>query len=54
LTAVARPETVLVNTELAGELAGDTAYTLKVLRPVSVRGYSRLRPVLLRRGRGAG
>ncbi|MFJ3846785.1 adenylate/guanylate cyclase domain-containing protein [Streptomyces albidoflavus] len=53
LTAVARPETVLVNTELAGELAGDTSYTLKVLRPVSVRGYSRLRPVLLRRGRTA-
>ncbi|CAM5372489.1 adenylate cyclase regulatory domain-containing protein [Streptomyces diastaticus] len=53
LTAVARPDTVLVNTELAGELAGATAYTLKVLRPVSVRGYSRLRPVLLRRGRGA-
>ncbi|WP_345618071.1 adenylate/guanylate cyclase domain-containing protein [Streptomyces ziwulingensis] len=48
LTAVARPGTVLANTALAGELAGMAAYELKVLRPVSVRGYSRLRPVLLR------
>ncbi|WP_353940939.1 adenylate/guanylate cyclase domain-containing protein [Streptomyces sp. HUAS MG91] len=48
LTAVARPDTVLVNTALAGELSGQDAYELKVLRPVSVRGYSRLRPVLLR------
>ncbi|MFE7575370.1 adenylate cyclase regulatory domain-containing protein [Streptomyces sp. NPDC057521] len=51
LTAVARPASVLVNTALAGELAGMAAYTLRPLRPVSVRGYSRLRPVLLRRGR---
>ncbi|MGQ4490270.1 adenylate/guanylate cyclase domain-containing protein [Streptomyces sp. 372A] len=50
LTAVARPASVLVNTALAGELAGAAAYTLRPLRPVSVRGYSRLRPVLLRRG----
>ncbi|TRV80792.1 adenylate/guanylate cyclase domain-containing protein [Streptomyces sp. 130] len=49
LTAVARPASVLVNTALAGELAGTAAYTLRPLRPVSVRGYSRLRPVLLRR-----
>ncbi|MET9494456.1 adenylate cyclase regulatory domain-containing protein [Streptomyces sp. NPDC006552] len=48
LTAVARPDTVLVDTAFAGELAGTAAYDLKVLRPVSVRGYSRLRPVLLR------
>ncbi|MFE5896059.1 adenylate/guanylate cyclase domain-containing protein [Streptomyces sp. NPDC056488] len=51
LTAVARPDTVLVDTAFAGELAGTTAYDLKVLRPVSVRGYSRLRPVLLRPAR---
>ncbi|MDF0375977.1 adenylate cyclase regulatory domain-containing protein [Streptomyces sp. NPDC000971] len=51
LTAVARPDTVLVDTAFAGELAGTTSYTLKVLRPVSVRGYSRLRPVLLRSAR---
>ncbi|MFC8225206.1 adenylate/guanylate cyclase domain-containing protein [Streptomyces sp. NPDC057287] len=53
LTAVARPDTVLVNTALAGELAGSEAYELKVLRTVSVRGYSRLRPVLLRSTRPA-
>ncbi|MFI0240228.1 adenylate cyclase regulatory domain-containing protein [Streptomyces sp. NPDC016845] len=51
LTAVARPDTVLVDTAFAGELAGTTAYDLRVLRPVSVRGYSRLRPVLLRPAR---
>ncbi|MFI7387242.1 adenylate cyclase regulatory domain-containing protein [Streptomyces sp. NPDC049813] len=54
LTAVARPDTVLVDTVFAGELAGTSAYDLKVLRPVSVRGYSRLRPVLLRPVRPAG
>ncbi|NED15570.1 adenylate/guanylate cyclase domain-containing protein [Streptomyces sp. SID9124] len=53
LTAVARPASVLVDTALAGELAGRAAYALRALRPVSVRGYSRLRPVLLRRGRAA-
>lgn len=56
LTAVARPGTVLADTAFAGELAGTAAYELKALRPVSVRGYSRLRPVLLRPagpGRGA-
>ncbi|GAA2324676.1 adenylate/guanylate cyclase domain-containing protein [Streptomyces kunmingensis] len=54
LTAVARPGTVLVDTAFAGELAGTAAYDLKVLRPVSVRGYSRLRPVLLRPVRSVG
>ncbi|MCK8680625.1 adenylate/guanylate cyclase domain-containing protein [Streptomyces lichenis] len=49
LTALARPDTVLVDTAFAGELAGGTAYDLRALRPVPVRGYSRLRPVLLRR-----
>ncbi|MFE6976364.1 adenylate cyclase regulatory domain-containing protein [Streptomyces sp. NPDC057682] len=51
LTAVARPDTVLVDKAFADELAGTAAYDLKVLRPVSVRGYSRLRPVLLRPAR---
>ncbi|MCX5398937.1 adenylate/guanylate cyclase domain-containing protein [Streptomyces sp. NBC_00102] len=54
LTAVARPDTVLVNTELAGELSGMPGYDLRSLRPVSVRGYSRLRPVLLRPARPGG
>ncbi|MFF7014273.1 MULTISPECIES: adenylate/guanylate cyclase domain-containing protein [Streptomyces] len=48
LTALARPGTTLVDTELAAELAHLADYTLKALRPVSVRGYKRLRPVLLR------
>ncbi|THA34565.1 adenylate/guanylate cyclase domain-containing protein [Streptomyces sp. A1277] len=53
LTAVARPASVLVNTAFAGELAGMAGYALRPLRPVSVRGYSRLRPVLLRAARSA-
>ncbi|WP_405901381.1 adenylate/guanylate cyclase domain-containing protein [Streptomyces sp. NBC_00727] len=53
LTAVARPASVLVDTALAGELAGTASYSLRPLRPVTVRGYSRLRPVLLRRGGAA-
>ena len=53
LTAVARPASVLVDTALADELAGAPAYALRPLRPVSVRGYSRLRPVLLRKGGAA-
>ncbi|ONI54265.1 MULTISPECIES: adenylate/guanylate cyclase domain-containing protein [unclassified Streptomyces] len=48
LTALARPGTTLVDTELAAELAHLAAYSLRTLRPVSVRGYKRLRPVLLR------
>lgn len=54
LTAVARPGTVLVDTAFAGELSGTAAYSLRALRPVSVRGYSRLRPVLLRSADRAG
>ncbi|WP_228992254.1 adenylate/guanylate cyclase domain-containing protein [Streptomyces sp. DH8] len=48
LTAVARPGTVLVDTAFSGELAGAAGYELRGLRPVSVRGFPRLRPVLLR------
>ncbi|QKW25939.1 adenylate/guanylate cyclase domain-containing protein [Streptomyces seoulensis] len=48
LTAVAHPGTVLVDTAFSGELAGLPGYELKGLRPVSVRGFPRLRPVLLR------
>lgn len=49
LTSLARPGTVLVDTELAGRLDGPT-YRMRSLRPVAVRGYSRLRAVVLRRG----
>ncbi|MCS0635742.1 adenylate/guanylate cyclase domain-containing protein [Streptomyces sp. LP05-1] len=52
LTALARPDTVLVDTVFAGELAGRSGYELRALRPVPVRGYSRLRPVSLRRANG--
>ncbi|NGO72551.1 adenylate/guanylate cyclase domain-containing protein [Streptomyces boncukensis] len=49
LTSLARAGTVLADQRLAGCLAGDPAYATRTLRAVSVRGYSRLRPVLLRR-----
>lgn len=49
LTSVARPGTILVDRELASELADEKAYELRVRRPVTVRGYNRLRPAALRR-----
>ncbi|QWF78520.1 adenylate/guanylate cyclase domain-containing protein [Amycolatopsis sp. CA-230715] len=49
LTSVARPGTILVDKELAGELDGDDRFELRGRRPVSVRGYHRLRPSALRR-----
>ncbi|MFC7219118.1 adenylate/guanylate cyclase domain-containing protein [Streptomyces polyrhachis] len=53
LTSVARPGTVVASEELAERLARGGAYELRALRPVSVRGYSRLRSAVLRRaGRG--
>ena len=52
LTSVARPGTILVDKELAAELEKEPAYELRARRPVSVRGYNRLRPFALRRARG--
>ncbi len=49
LTSVARPGTVLIDLELANALATDDAYVTRPRRPVSVRGYTRLRPAALRR-----
>ena len=49
LTSVARPGTVLVDIELAGALEDSAAYTIRPRRPVSVRGYPRLRSAALRR-----
>ena len=49
LTSIARPSTVLVDQELAGKLRGMRAYRVRPLRRVSVRGYDRLRPWLVRR-----
>jgi adenylate cyclase len=51
LTSVARPGTILVDKELAAELEKEPAYELRLRRPVSVRGYNRLRPSALRRAR---
>jgi adenylate cyclase len=49
LTSVARPGTILVDRELAAELRELPEYELRTRRPVSVRGYHRLRPSALRR-----
>ncbi|WP_326946781.1 MULTISPECIES: adenylate/guanylate cyclase domain-containing protein [unclassified Amycolatopsis] len=49
LTSVARPGTILIDRELATELAEEPAYELRQRRPVTVRGYNRLRPSALRR-----
>jgi len=51
LTSVARPGTILVDKEMAAELADEPAYELRSRRPVTVRGYNRLRPAALRRAR---
>lgn len=49
LTSVARPGTVLVDLEMTEALKDDTAYVVRPRRPVSVRGYNRLRSAALRR-----
>ncbi|RBM23459.1 adenylate/guanylate cyclase domain-containing protein [Prauserella sp. PE36] len=54
LTSLARPGTILVDRELAKQLAGEPAYEVRSRRPVSVRGYSRVRPSALRRARDTG
>ena len=49
LTSVARPGTVLVDLEMSESLADEQGYVVRPRRPVSVRGYSRLRSAALRR-----
>lgn len=49
LTSVARPGTILVDQDLAAALKDSPGYELRTRRPVSVRGYKRLRPIVLRR-----
>jgi adenylate cyclase len=49
LTSVARPSAVLVDEEMARRLRGATAYRVRPLRVVSVRGYDHLQPWLVRR-----
>jgi adenylate cyclase len=49
LTSVARPGTVLVDLEMSEALQDEPEYALRPRRPVSVRGYARLRSAALRR-----
>jgi adenylate cyclase len=49
LTSIARPDTVLVDRELARRLRRLPAYRVRPLRRVSVRGYDHLQPWLVRR-----
>ncbi|MET0234735.1 MAG: adenylate/guanylate cyclase domain-containing protein [Kibdelosporangium sp.] len=49
LTSVCDPGAVLVDAELADALAGNPAYSIRHKRPVSVRGFNRLKPSVLRR-----
>jgi adenylate cyclase len=48
LTALAKPESVLVDKELAALLRHDRNYELRARRPVAVRGYHHLRSWTLR------
>ena len=48
LTSIARPDSVLVDRAMAEVLGADEAFTLKAVRPESVRGYHHLRPWRLR------
>lgn len=50
LTSIARPGTILVDRELARDLATTNGYSVRPRRPASVRGYTRLRSFALRRG----
>ncbi|MDP9100896.1 MAG: adenylate/guanylate cyclase domain-containing protein [Actinomycetota bacterium] len=49
LTREARPASVLVDAAMAAELGGDPTFELTRLKPRPVRGYSSIRPHLLRR-----
>jgi adenylate cyclase len=50
LTSIARPGTILVDRELARDLASARGFSVRPRRPAAVRGYARLRPFALRRG----
>ncbi|TCP48598.1 adenylate cyclase [Tamaricihabitans halophyticus] len=49
LTSIARPARVLVDRAFAEALREDSRYVLRPRRPVSVRGFHRLKPAVLRR-----
>lgn len=48
LTSAAHPSSVLADAELAARLGDDPRFSLRALRPISVRGYRHLRPWVLR------
>jgi adenylate cyclase len=50
LTSLARPNSLLVDRELASRLQAASGYRIRPLRRVSVRGYDHLQPWLVRRG----
>lgn len=52
LTSVAKPDTILVDRELADALDGADGLALRSMRPVRVRGLHRLAPHALRRAEG--
>jgi adenylate cyclase len=53
LTTHARPDTVLVDREVAHGIEGDERFSVRRLKPLQVRGYRHLQPYLLReRGDG--
>ncbi|GAB3586290.1 adenylate/guanylate cyclase domain-containing protein [Amycolatopsis endophytica] len=49
LTSLARPGTALIDRALADEVAELPGFAVRSLRPVTVRGYTRLHPYVLRR-----
>ncbi|RSM82818.1 adenylate/guanylate cyclase domain-containing protein [Kibdelosporangium aridum] len=49
LTSICHPGAVLIDSEMAAALEGDRAYVIRQRRPVSVRGFHRLKPSVLRR-----
>nr|WP_042195059.1 adenylate/guanylate cyclase domain-containing protein [Kibdelosporangium sp. MJ126-NF4]CEL21620.1 Adenylate cyclase [Kibdelosporangium sp. MJ126-NF4]CTQ92401.1 Adenylate cyclase (EC 4.6.1.1) [Kibdelosporangium sp. MJ126-NF4] len=49
LTSICHPGAVLMDSEMASALGDNPAYTIRWRRPVSVRGFNRLKPSVLRR-----
>jgi adenylate cyclase len=49
LTSICHPGAVLIDADMAAELEDEAAFSIRHTRPVSVRGFHRLRPAVLRR-----
>jgi adenylate cyclase len=54
LTSLARAGTVLIDLNLAAELADDDAYVVRRIRPANVRGFVSLQPSTVRRSTKSG